>query len=1194
MVNFFKTSEKYYVVISNNDLTTSDIDKLIWLFGDNAQKVSNITGTFIGPRWEMVTPWSTNAVEITQNMGIQGISRIEEFTPYNINSFDKMTQRIYENPNVETFNDETLVTENIRQIYDIHKYNLDNGLALSRDEVDYLDNIASKLNRPLTDSEIYGFAQVNSEHCRHKIFNGEFIIDGVTKSKSLFGLIKDTSKKNPNCIISAYKDNVAFIAGPTIKHFSIDSGEFHVKEVDTVISLKAETHNFPTTVEPFNGAATGTGGEIRDRLAGGRGSIPLSGSAVYMTSYPRINSTQPEKKWLYQSPLQILIKASNGASDFGNKFGQPLINGSLLTFEYDKLDTKFGFDKVVMLAGGVGYANKKDVKKGVPEVGDKIVIMGGDNYRIGMGGGAVSSVSTGEYSDSIELNAIQRSNPEMQKRVSNVIRELVESDENPIVSIHDHGAGGHLNCISELVDGVGGIVDIKKLPIGDKSLTHKEIIGNESQERMGLIVKSKDINLLEKLSAKEKAPFYVVGELTGDSRLLFEYDDKERPFDLNLEDLFGNTPKTQLEDTTKNYSFSELVYNIEHLEEYLEKVLRLESVACKDWLTNKVDRSVTGKVAKQQNCGVYQLPLNNLGVTALDFETNVGIANSVGHAPIAALIDECAGSRLSVTEALTNIIWAPLKYGIKSISLSANWMWPAKNPGENARLYNAVESLSQFVKDLGINVPTGKDSLSMKQKYEDREVLSPGTVIISAVGEVSDITNVIEPVLQEVPSSIIIYVDFSESEFELGGSAFAQTLSEVGTRTPDVMNGEYISKTFDFIQTLIKDGKILAGHDVGSGGLITTLLEMCFSSERMGLSLKNNFSETDLIKILFSENPGIVLQIEDVDVFEEFKKHGILFTVLGNTNKQSILYFDNLNLDISKYRRIWFEKSYILDNHQTNLAELRYNNFDKQPLIFNIPEINFNTQKQNINAAIIRDKGSNGDREMAYALYKAGFNVKDIHMTQLMSGEQDLTDVNMIVFVGGFSNSDVLGSAKGWASGFLYNENAKNTLNNFYSRPDTMSLGVCNGCQLMMHLDLISKGVKMKHNDSGKFESNFLTVEIPLNNSIMLGSLSGSKLGIWVAHGEGKFELTNNQDFTIVMKWAYSEYPGNPNGSPDNIAAICSKDGRHLAMMPHLERAIYFWQWAHKPEDRTGITPWLQAFINAKNWISNIKNITNQ
>ncbi|MFK7936509.1 MAG: phosphoribosylformylglycinamidine synthase, partial [Saprospiraceae bacterium] len=756
MIYFFgNPSTKIFAVEIDQQISAPDQQKLVWLFGDQPLiDAQQLDGTFVGPRATMITPWSTNAVEITQNMGISGIKRIEEYFTIDSKStdYDPMLKQKYAGLNQSIFKVEIL-PEAVQPIENIAVYNEAEGLALNKEEVEYLENLAERIGRPLTDSEVFGFSQVNSEHCRHKIFNGTFVIDGEEKPSSLFKLIKKTAKANPNGIVSAYKDNVAFVEGPKVTQFapkSADKPDFYEEQpFQSVISLKAETHNFPTTVEPFNGAATGSGGEIRDRLAGGKGSLPLAGTAVYMTSYSRLADNRPwengmaERKWLYQTPLDILIKASNGASDFGNKFGQPLIAGSLLTFEHAEEARRLGFDKVIMMAGGIGYGKADQALKDTPQEGDKIVILGGDNYRIGMGGAAVSSADTGEFASGIELNAVQRSNPEMQKRAANAIRGLVESVENPIVSIHDHGAGGHLNCLSELVEETGGRINLDKLPVGDPSLSAKEIIGNESQERMGLVIAQKDMETLRRIAERERSPMYEVGDVTGDDRFTFKSAKSgEQPMDLALADMFGSSPKTIMDDQTVERNYAE-VEAAAQIQVAIKNVLRLEAVACKDWLTNKVDRCVGGRVAKQQCCGPLQLPLNNCGVMALDFASHHGVATSIGHSPVSGLIDPVAGARNSIAEALTNLVFAPLQDGLKSVSLSANWMWPCRNEGEDARLYEAVEAISDFSIQLGINVPTGKDSLSMKQKYPDGNVLAPGTVIVSSVGHCDDITKVV-------------------------------------------------------------------------------------------------------------------------------------------------------------------------------------------------------------------------------------------------------------------------------------------------------------------------------------------------------------------------------------------------------------------------------------------------------------------
>ena len=1069
----------------------------------------------------------------------------------------------------------------------------------------------------MTDSEVFGFSQVNSEHCRHKIFNGKFIVDGKEMPSSLFKLIKKTSSENPNTIVSAYKDNVAFIEGPKVVQFAPKRADhpdyYENKSFKSVISLKAETHNFPTTVEPFNGAATGSGGEIRDRLAGGKGSLPLAGTAVYMTSYSRLKENRPwenavnERKWLYQTPLDILIKASNGASDFGNKFGQPLITGSVLTFENETKNRKLAYDKVIMQAGGIGFGKFNQALKDTPKKKDKIVILGGENYRIGMGGAAVSSADTGEFSSGIELNAIQRSNPEMQKRAANAIRGMVESDTNTIVSIHDHGAGGHLNCLSELVEETGGSIDLDKLPVGDPTLSAKEIIGNESQERMGLVIGEKDVDKLKRIAKRERSPFYEVGEVTNDHKFKFESKKTgEKPMDFDLEDMFGSSPKTIMNDVTIERVYDSLVYSPSNIKEYLLNTLSLEAVASKDWLTNKVDRCVTGKVAKQQCVGPLQIPLNNCGVMALDYQGKEGVATSIGHSPISALIDPVAGSRNSIAEALTNIIWAPLEKGLKSVSLSANWMWPCNNEGEDARLYKAVEGISEFAISLGINVPTGKDSLSMKQKYKNEEVISPGTVIISAAGHCKDIKKVVEPVLQKNGDSIY-YINISKDDFKLGGSSFAQTLASIGNDAPTIKDASYLSSVFNSIQELISDHQILAGHDVASGGLITTLLEMCFADNNLGAKLNlTDLGEEDLIKILFSENNGIVFQGKKDSIIEKtLAKNNIDFIKIGtvtDTESLQIKHIDqNLEFSIPEMRKVWFETSYILDQKQSGeeKAKERFDNYTKQPLNFKFPDHFtgklpvFDKNYRRPKAAIIREKGSNSEREMANAMYLAGFDVKDVHMTDLIEGRETLEDIKFIAAVGGFSNSDVLGSAKGWAGAFLYNKKAKNALKTFFAKEDTLSLGVCNGCQLFVELGLLNpeheEKPKMLHNDSGKFECTFTSVEIKQNNSIMLSSLAGTNLGIWAAHGEGKFSFPKPEThYNIVGKYSYSGFPSNPNGSDFNTAMLADSSGRHLVMMPHLERSTFSWNWAHYPKHRKDeVTPWLEAFINARKWLEN-------
>ena len=1040
MILFFRTPQQSVIATqTNHQLTSSEIEALSWLYGEATPLTDTaLKGWFVGPRREMITPWSTNAVEITQNMSLKGIERIEEYFPVDNAEadHDPMLQRMYDGL------DQDIFTVGIKPapivcIDDLETYNEQEGLALSPAEIDYLHGVEQQLGRKLTDSEVFGFAQINSEHCRHKIFGGSFIIDGKEMPSSLFAMIKKTTKENPHKIISAYKDNVAFSEGPVVEQFApadhSTSDYFIIKDIESVISLKAETHNFPTTVEPFNGASTGTGGEIRDRMGGGVGSWPIAGTAVYMTAYPRLDGGRewedilPVRQWLYQTPEQILIKASNGASDFGNKFGQPLITGSVLTFEHQENGEKYGYDKVIMLAGGVGYGTKRDCLKGVPTKGNKVVVVGGDNYRIGLGGGSVSSVDTGRYSSGIELNAVQRANPEMQKRANNLVRALCEEETNPVVSIHDHGSAGHVNCLSELVEECGGLIDMTKLPIGDPTLSAKEIIANESQERMGLLIQEEHLDHVRAIAERERAPMYVVGETTGDAHFAFQQADGRRPFDLDVAQMFGQSPKTVMVDETVERKYADVTYDASHLDEYVERVLQLEAVACKDWLTNKVDRSVTGKVARQQTQGELQLPLSDCGVVALDYRGRHGIATAIGHAPAAGLADPAAGSVLSVAESLTNLVWASLAEGLDSVSLSANWMWPCRaQKGEDARLYRGVQALSDFCCAIGVNVPTGKDSLSLSQQYPDgSKIISPGTVIVSAGGEVDDIRRTVSPVLVNDEKSTLYHIDFSYDHLRLGGSAFAA------------------------VQKLVHEGLLLAGHDISAGGLITTLLEMCFANTEGGLEIKlDKFNQKDLVKLLFAENPGVVVQVskKNKDAFKAvMKEAGVSYVKLGHPAEERhiLVHHDDATYQfgIDYLRDVWYETSYLLDTKQSfnGCARQRFENYKEQPLEFNLrPDFKGTLKSLGLNpdrrtpsgvkAAIIREKGTNGEREMAYALYLAGFDVKDVMMTDLVSGRETLEDINMIVFCGGFSNSDVLGSAKGWAGAFLYNPKAKAAL----------------------------------------------------------------------------------------------------------------------------------------------------------------------
>lgn len=1215
MIYFFgSTNTTIYAVQTERALSAQETQSIQSLLdGAALVKEGSISGLFEGPRAALETPWSSNAVAIFHDIGIDAVKRVEEFHAINEAEraeVDYMLHEVYTELNEGIFA-QNREREEVLHIKNIAEYNAQEGLSMSDEEVEYLEDLAHRLGRKLTDAEVFGFSQVNSEHCRHKIFNGTFVIDGEEKESSLFKLIKKTSHEHPNFLVSAYMDNVAFVKGPQLKQFAPQRADvpsnFELKEFQSVISLKAETHNYPTTVEPFNGAGTGSGGEVRDRMAGGQGSIPLAASAVYMTAYPRLDGGRKweeawdARKWLYQSPEEVLTKASQGVADFGNKFGQPLITGSILTFEHQEDNRKLGYDKVIMMAGGVGYGKEEQAMKKNPQKGDKIVIMGGENYRIGMGGAAVSSVDTGVMDKSLDLNAVQRSNPEKQKTVSNAVRALVERDENVITSIHDHGAGGHLNCFSELVENTGGNIDLDKLPLGDPTLSAKEVVGNESQERMGLVISEENLPILQAVAERERADMHVVGDVTDDHRFKIESATTgEKPVDFQLTDLFGSSPKTIMEDKTVERTYEEVDYKEKSIEQLLEQVLQMEAVACKDWLLNKSDRSATGLVAKQPTVGPLQLPLNNCGVMGISFESKEGIATSVGHAPAVALIDETAGSRMAIAESLTNIVWAPLQHGLKGVSLSANWMWPCRDEGEDARLYNAVEACSNFAIDLGINIPTGKDSLSMKQKYEDDEVIAPGTVIISTVAHCADITQVVEPVLQK-NNRAIYYINMSGDDYQLGGSSLAQSLNRLGQSAPDVKDVAGFAKAFNAVQKLISAGQIDAGHDISAGGLVTTLLEMCFADNELGAEIDlSDLGEKDFTRLLFAENVGLVFQAseEAAPILEEA---GISFHKIGRVNDSGVLSIQNgeekINLEIPHWRDVWYRTSFLFEQKfiSKELAQKRFDNYKKQALNYRFPE-GFTGQvevaQQRPQAAIIREKGSHSERETAYALFLAGFDVRDVHMTDLIAGRETLEDVNMIAFVGGATNSNVLGGAKGWAASFQHHESARVTLEKFYARPDTLSIGIDNGAQLMLELGLLhpthSEKPQLLSNESQVHESIFSTVRIEENNSVMFSSLAGSVLGTWFSSEQGRLKLPLSADnYSVIGSHAYSEYPAQPFGSDLDAVIISDETGRHVATMAHIERGVLAWQWPHYLKGaQHAVTPWLRAFENARDWLN--------
>jgi phosphoribosylformylglycinamidine synthase len=1204
----FDSGAKAYIAESLEPLAPSYISRLEWYLGAKQVTAESLQGPFVGPRAEMVSPWSSNAVSCVQ---VPGVTRVEEFKKVT-EIFDEMVQACYKTI--------TLTTLQLRQepekvvlITDIDEYNRLVGLAFNPAEVDYLNHLSKLLSRPLSDAELYAFSQANSEHCRHKLFNALFIINGQEKPHSLFELIRLTTSSNPGLVQVAYTDNsAAFGRSGDQAQVLVPNGAgiLHAATKRVFTIIKVETHNHPTTVAPFEGAATGVGGDLRDLYAIGTGSWALALTAAYLVSALRLRGEPGARDYIYQTPTDILIKGSNGASDYCNKIGKPLINGSTLAFELSHGETLWGYDKTIMLAGGLGTVVQDNAHKGKPRPGQLIVLLGGPNYRIGMGGASASSVSLGDNAKKLELDSVQRPDPKMQKGVADVIEACSKLPRNPIVSVHDHGAGGHANCLLELVEQAGGVIYLNRLPLGDPTLSPREILSNESQERMGLLIEPEDWELLESIARRESCPIYNVGEITGDGKfVVVDETTGDRPFDLKIDDIIGNPPRMVIYDKTPHYQYTPLTYKTDpdSIRSYLTKVLHDLAVGSKEFLTSKADRSVGGQVAQQQCVGPFQVPVSNYGLTTWSIGSKEGTIEGQGLAPVAGLIDAGTGARLATSEALLNIIWAPLDNGLHGVSLSANWMSASSIAGENARLYEAVEDAVNFIIQLGANGPTGKDSTHILQKYPDgSKVVGPLTVIMSAFANVTDVRKRVTPALKPLPDTSLIRIDFSCDRLKLGGSSFAYAaLGELGNEAPNVLDPFYFAKAYAAVQKLITDGLVVAGHDTSSG-LAVALLEMMFASGNRvvpQVSL-DAIDETDVVKILFAENPALVMQVHN-RALRQLRGAYIEYEVLSEDLTRWPLCFKIkrrgetvLAGEADQLLYEWYDTSLRLEAYQTNKpqADLRRHNLGNQPLQFSFPNSwrkpGYHSESSGVRAATIRIDGSNGEKEMQFALHTAGFDVKDITMTDLEAGREDLTDVQLIVFVGGFANSDVLGAAKGWAGAFKFGKKAKTALKNFLTRPDTLSLGICNGCQLMVRLGVITPQRRkyqpqMLANDSGRFESAFVNVEIPASPSVMLQGLTDLRLGVWVAHGEGKFSLPGGVErYNVALRYSYSQYPGNPNGSVDDVAAIVSDDGRHLAMMPHPERCLVPHNWGHYPDNRPNDqwAPWIDMFIQALVW----------
>ncbi|GAB4405545.1 MAG: phosphoribosylformylglycinamidine synthase [Thermodesulfovibrionales bacterium] len=1284
---------EYCFYIDSDHLLPEEIRVLEWLLREtfepeNFSEQSFLNGGMeglileVGPRMNFTTAWSTNAVSVCHACGLKGVKRVERSRRYrflmrdassvtSVNDFysslithhsslffDRMTECLYPE-RLKTFETglkpepvyEVKIIEEGRAA--IERINMELGLGFDEWDIDYYyDLFVNDLRRNPTNVECFDLGQSNSEHSRHWFFKGRLIIDGKEAPATLMELIKGPYKRNPNNSIIAFKDNSSAIRGYRIKTIIPERpgrpSPFIEKDVRYHIIFTAETHNFPTGVAPFPGAETGTGGRIRDIQAVGRGGLVIAGTAAYCVGnlqIPGYRLPWEDASFEYPgnlaSPLQIEIEASNGASDYGNKFGEPVIQGFTRSFGMRLPDgERREWIKPIMFTGGVGQMDERHVEKGMPEKGMLVVKVGGPAYRIGIGGGSASSVLAGELSEELDFNAVQRGDAEMEQKLNRVIRACVElGDENPIISIHDQGAGGNCNVIKEIIYPAGARIEVRKIPLGDNTLSVLEIWGAEYQESNALLIRPESAEMFTELCLREKVPFATVGHITGDGYIvLYDEGDGSTPVNLDLRKVLGEMPQ-------KTFRLDRIPPQLEPLrlpdalnvKDALERVLRLVSVGSKRFLTNKVDRSVTGLIARQQCVGPLQLTVSDVAVISQSHFGLTGAAISIGEQPIKGLINPAAMARMAVAEAITNILWARVS-ALEDIRCSANWMWAAKLSGEGAALYEAAEALRDIMIELGIAVDGGKDSLSMaamvqNAKGERETVKAPGALVISAYATCPDITKVVTPDIKRPGHSRLLYIDIGKGRYRLGGSALAHVYNQIGDESPDIEDPQLLRRTFLAVQRLIEDDLILSGHDISDGGLIVALLEMAFSGNcGLEISLESGVrsqeSGEETIRILFSEESGLVIEYmpeKEDEIISVIKGFSVPYRFIGKTLIEKrikinlITHHDSriavLDEEMQHLRASWEETSYRLDRLQADpdcVDEEWKNIFDRKGPSYKLtftpeptaPEII--TRRTKPKVAIIREEGSNGDREMASAFYHAGFETWDVTMTDLLKGDISLDDFKGIAFVGGFSYADVLDSAKGWAGVIRFNKRIYEQFERFYSRDDTFSLGVCNGCQLMALLGGVPwKGIEDRfqprfiQNRSGRFESRFVTVKILPGPSIMLKGMEGSTLGIWVAHGEGRayFPDEGTKKRAVEMGLApvryvddngeiTESYPFNPNGSPSGIAALCSPDGRHLAIMPHPERTFLKWQWPWMPDDWKTLraSPWLQIFQNARRW----------
>ncbi|HEX5797842.1 MAG TPA: phosphoribosylformylglycinamidine synthase [Candidatus Saccharimonadales bacterium] len=1245
----------HFVDLSEGSFSKKEDDELKKLLTYETPYTGDRKGrkVVVVPRQGTISPWSTKATNIAKNSGLKCVSRIERGVIYYLKSvkdinIDKINPLFYDRMREMVLSDVDSAqilfkSDRPRPVIEIdvlkngikalERANLALGLALNDEEIEYLLDKYKKINRNPTDAELVMFGQINSEHCRHKIFNADWVIDDKKQPKSLFKMIKNTHEKNSSGVISAYSDNASVLKGPEVEKFypEPESREYKVHKSTANLVIKAETHNHPTAIAPAPGAATGVGGEIRDEAATGRGAKSKMGFTGYSVSNLEIPGYRQPWENHYGKPsrissaLEIMMKAPIGGASFANEFGRPNLAGYFRAFQQLYKDEVWGYHKPLMIAGGLGNIDDKQVKKMTLEDGDLLIILGGPSMLIGLGGGASSSMQSGQSEEDLDFASVQRANAEMQRRAQEVISQCSSMPpSNPIKSIHDVGAGGLSNAIPEIAqdNNLGAEINLRDIPSSESGLSPMEIWCNEAQERFVLAINESDLDIFSNISEREKCPYAVVGKVTKNQELVV-YDEyfKNKPINIPMSVLFGSPPKltkTVFRDTKTSLE-NKTPSNI-NIEDAIEKVMHVPSVGSKKFLITIGDRTVGGMSVRDPMVGPWQVPVSDVAVTANSFNSDSGEALSIGERTPIALLNAPASARMAIGEAITNISAARITK-LTDIKLSANWMAASGHKNEDEKLFDTVKAVGEeLCPKLGLTIPVGKDSLSMRTSWrdsgKDKSVASPVSLIISAFAPIEETSAVLTPMLHKEESTTLIFIDLANGKKRLGGSAFAQAYGTMGNSSPDMDDPELIKNFFASVQKLSQRNLISAYHDRSDGGLLTTLLEMAFSG-RCGLSIDLSELSGDLIETLFNEELGAVIEVSK-DATDEvgkiLKSAGLPFYKIGKpANNQKVEIKQNDNLIYSNTRRQleswWSETSYqiqkIRDNGKLASEEFNLINDDEDPGIS--PKILFDINKPKIykrrpKVAVLREQGVNGQIEMAAAFWEAGFNPVDVHMSDLMSKKVSINDFLGLITCGGFSYGDVLGGGGGWAKSILFNQHLKSDFKKFFARKDTFSLGVCNGCQMFSQLKDIIPGAefwpRFLKNESEQFEARLVSVKVNDSPSIFFKDMSGSILPVPTAHGEGKavfedgFMQSSMSNKLAPLQYVDNEgestekYPFNPNGSPDGITALTTPDGRSTIIMPHPERAFLSKQLSWHPDSWSKYSPWIKMFRNAREWVN--------